>query len=515
MQRVTNQAKETANLALQTLMILTSARRPLAVNELCHALAIDLENLSDGFDEDNIPLIYSIVSACAGLVVVQAPTDGLPDIATHASGASTGDSVVQLAHKSIRDYLSPSSSPWFPDAESKMAAICRIYKEAFDRADTEREHPFLDYVQHHWGHHHLMGDRESPETSADTSIEVRTAGQGSFASEFKQQAVQFGLRQLSQELGGMREVLLWACENNRVNLVEVLLLMNVDSYTQTNDDLNDSAELTDDNCKDPVCTARYDLTDIYPPHENPLKNNRSRHETCIRPTRCLREIDEALLKVVRHNRLAIAKILVAHGASLVPRDLEGLTALGRAVWEGHVDMVTWLLSLDSESMNIETLCCVQQKLVQSGSVCFDALLLIYPNARVQFTNAGFGKIWAPASPPNIEAVRGSASPEKPQDLLPYWKSGALVAFTPLSIAALNGNETCVSMILQWMQKQQHEVTREWKASCMNALLCALQRHHLTILRLLLPLVDINSTAPGLNDYTPLHIAILTENIKVV
>lgn len=50
---------------------------------------------------------------------------------------------------------------------------------------------------------------------------------------------------------------------------------------------------------------------------------------------------------------------------------------------------------------------------------------------------------------------------------------------------------------------------------MNAMICAIERGHLTIMRMLLPLIDVNSAAPGFNGYTPLHFAVLTQNIESV
>lgn len=93
--------------------------------------------------------------------------------------------------------------------------------------------------------------------------------------------------------------------------------------------------------------------------------------------------------------------------------------------------------------------------------------------------------------------------------------GRIVA-TPLVAAACNGHEICVRMLLGWMQKHDHEEFRtEWKASCMNAILCAMARGHIAVMRILLPLVDVNSPAPGFNGYTLLHFAILMQCSEAV
>lgn len=87
---------------------------------------------------------------------------------------------------------------------------------------------------------------------------------------------------------------------------------------------------------------------------------------------------------------------------------------------------------------------------------------------------------------------------------------------PLAAAAFNGHETCVNILLEWMQKHHHEVpAAEWEARCMSAMLCAIQRGHLSIMRTLLPFVDVHAPASGFNGYTLLHFAILMKSPEAV
>lgn len=100
--------------------------------------------------------------------------------------------------------------------------------------------------------------------------------------------------------------------------------------------------------------------------------------------------------------------------------------------------------------------------------------------------------------------------------IPEEESQGRVAVTPIAGAALNGHEECVRIILEWVGKQCPESTpAEWATICMNAMICAIEQGHLTIMRMLLPLIDVNSAAPGFNGYTPLHFAVLTQNIESV
>lgn len=69
MEQINGQPEDMRDLGLKMLLILTSARRPLTANELCHALAV--EPHSAGFDQENIPELEIVLSACAGVVTYQ------------------------------------------------------------------------------------------------------------------------------------------------------------------------------------------------------------------------------------------------------------------------------------------------------------------------------------------------------------------------------------------------------------------------------------------------------------
>lgn len=115
-----------------------------------------------------------------------------------------------------------------------------------------------------------------------------------------------------------------------------------------------------------------------------------------------------------------------------------------------------------------------------------------------------------------QGVLTTPRPRKSPRLVPEEESQGRVAVTPIAAAALEGHEECVRIILEWVRKQCPESTpAEWATICMNAMICAMERGHLTIMRMLLPLIDVNSVAPSFNGYTPLHFAVLTQNIESV
>lgn len=47
------------------------------------------------------------------------------------------------------------------------------------------------------------------------------------------------------------------------------------------------------------------------------------------------------------DRPLMVDILLSYGASVARRDHNGSTALGTAAWQGHSNMLSWLLDLDS------------------------------------------------------------------------------------------------------------------------------------------------------------------------
>src|SRR5207302_10360163 len=73
-------------LAKTTLMWICYSERPLKVDELCHALAVEIG--STDFDSDNVPLIDTLINFCQGLITVD-------------KEAST----VRLIHHTFQEYL--------------------------------------------------------------------------------------------------------------------------------------------------------------------------------------------------------------------------------------------------------------------------------------------------------------------------------------------------------------------------------------------------------------------------
>ncbi|POS79584.1 ankyrin repeat protein [Diaporthe helianthi] len=339
MRRINDQPKETSLMAMRTLLLLTYARRPLTVDELCHALAVEADDQDGEFDPHNVPEMEDVLPSCAGLVVVQSRHQAVGSTAaslgTHSylqydpeDRTSTSphelvheyanNAVVQLVHKSFQDYLSLTKSEWFPRAESIMATICRAYMSACEGLESPTDRPFLEYAKSRWGYHHLKAEADSatPETDCDPEVTHGQARNNSLSADKQSLSMQFGIRQLSKELGGMQELLFWACKEGRHNLVEVLLTTNLDVYTQQ----------LDQSPRDPGNFPDEDGEDGTP---------------ATQPTGA-RLIDYALsYSVSKSGNQAVIECLVAHGASLgrrlqFPKEHEGETFIGRTALDHSV-----------------------------------------------------------------------------------------------------------------------------------------------------------------------------------
>ena len=137
--RVRAQDGEKVKLAMTTLMWICHSERPLRVDELCHALAVEI---STHFNSDNVPAAETLLACCQGLVMVDREA-----------------STARLAHYTLREYLTTHRN-LFPCAHLEMAETCLTYLNS-DQAKALRAKrqpdlssmPFLKYCSRYWGIH--------------------------------------------------------------------------------------------------------------------------------------------------------------------------------------------------------------------------------------------------------------------------------------------------------------------------------------------------------------------------
>jgi len=130
-------------LGMEALMWISHSERPLKVDEICHALAVEMGTTT--INTNNIPSIRTVLSCCQGLAVVD-----------------EGSSTIRLIHFTLKEYLS-GHGDLFDRPHSKMAETCLTYLhfQAIKDLSASPSHgirgtPFLGYSSLYWGTHMRM-----------------------------------------------------------------------------------------------------------------------------------------------------------------------------------------------------------------------------------------------------------------------------------------------------------------------------------------------------------------------
>ncbi|KAF7507610.1 hypothetical protein GJ744_010280 [Endocarpon pusillum] len=145
MYRIQHQHEEHRQLAMRALSWISKAERPLQVEELQHAIAVEFgdEDVEDG------PLESAtlILSVCAGLVTIDAESR-----------------TFRLVHFSVQEFFEKKHYKWFPDADRVIAETCLTYLsfDAFEQTVYQgsdslllllRQYPLFSYAAENWGRH--------------------------------------------------------------------------------------------------------------------------------------------------------------------------------------------------------------------------------------------------------------------------------------------------------------------------------------------------------------------------
>ncbi|KAF7905376.1 uncharacterized protein EAF01_005897 [Botrytis porri] len=135
-------------LAMNILMWLSCAKKPLTVRELQHAVAImELDSDESELDEDEIYDQDLLLTVCAGLVVVD-PESG----------------VIRLYHFTLQEYFERHRAKLFPNSGVLITQACIRYLSLDNFKEPEcpnpetiktrlKEYPLLSYVSQHLGVH--------------------------------------------------------------------------------------------------------------------------------------------------------------------------------------------------------------------------------------------------------------------------------------------------------------------------------------------------------------------------
>jgi len=140
LERIKAQGGEKTKLAMATLMWICHAERPLQVDELLHALAVEIG--ATDFDSENAPSIGAVMSCCQGLITVD-------------KEAST----VRVIHFTVQEYLC-AHPDLFSHPHSVIAEACLTYLNSPQVTNLSShplpDHqvtPFLKYSSRYWGTH--------------------------------------------------------------------------------------------------------------------------------------------------------------------------------------------------------------------------------------------------------------------------------------------------------------------------------------------------------------------------
>ena len=131
---------------------MTYAKRLLTVNELQHALAVEVE--TSELDMGFAPPIEDTIAVCAGLLILDQERNW-----------------VGLVHYTAQEYLGNIRSSWLPQAQEHITKTCLTYLSfhIFNRGDRLgtglsfdilRQFALFRYAARHWGDHARGGTEE-------------------------------------------------------------------------------------------------------------------------------------------------------------------------------------------------------------------------------------------------------------------------------------------------------------------------------------------------------------------
>lgn len=202
LERIDAQPEEYKLVAEKTIKILITARRPLSQQEVCHALAVDIEN--EHVDVEDVYDIEVVLDTCAGLVTLDHESD-----------------TVRLVHKSTQDYFHRHRITVFPDAEAFMGNTCVIYRRF--KSDKDQDTPFYNYATKYWWSHIDMATREQELAKANPDGRAQTGTDTLVSSKLTSELlVELGIREFGRD-PTLYSTMLEACKIGNRSLLEGLL----------------------------------------------------------------------------------------------------------------------------------------------------------------------------------------------------------------------------------------------------------------------------------------------------
>jgi len=142
LEQVRRQRGDRSRVGMEVLMWASHAERLLRIDELRHALAVEMD--STDLDPENIPPQDTVIGSCLGLAVVDAET-----------------SMVRLIHHTLQEYLLRPGI--IPNAHRILGRKCLTYLNhrlvrglPANNFSIPGDMPFLEYSALYWGSHAKM-----------------------------------------------------------------------------------------------------------------------------------------------------------------------------------------------------------------------------------------------------------------------------------------------------------------------------------------------------------------------
>ena len=141
--RIKAQGGNREKLGMATIMWISHSERPLSVDEICHALAVEIG--AADVNTNNVPSIRTVLNCCQGLATVD-----------------QGSSTIRLIHFTLKEYLSRNAN-LFDKPHSGIVETCLTYLnfQAIKKLPSRPSRgfkgpPLLEYASLYWGTHMRM-----------------------------------------------------------------------------------------------------------------------------------------------------------------------------------------------------------------------------------------------------------------------------------------------------------------------------------------------------------------------
>ena len=346
--RIHSQIEEEKALALRALLWISTSFRPLSVQELRHALAVNPED--EDFDEEGLIDPNLIVSVCAGLIAID-----------------TESKTIRLVHFTVDEYFRMTNGRWFPDAHALIAMTCLTYisfhrlpsSHNYDGRNDIRRRDLTPYALQWWSEHAFMQESAAFQSHAmrflqnDENIKQVTAYTAhsnnlmeSFLTSwqfFLKQELPFGVHILAW--GGLLDTLITIFQSRITpdrwqSTAERLLFYAV---------LNDQASIIEFLVTSCNADANVSIGNWHKPlHYAVQYDHVASLEALLRHGAAVNgyiiEGESLLQFAVKFGSAAAVKLLLAHGANANLQDQWSYTPLFDACMVGNLDKAQILLN---------------------------------------------------------------------------------------------------------------------------------------------------------------------------